>query len=796
MLKDQDSDNTGHLGNLDPSGDILGGGGIIPDTQVDDMENGFLNEGPNYSDIHTGWVNTPGISDLQADIDLTLSNRNWHASRIREWRDMYHCRGVYSGDTGDYDHDTKRSTVQPKLIATQAEWRIAMLSEPFLSTDDLFEVSPLNQSSIKSALQQTSILNYQWRTQLDRINLVNRFIRLLCIDGTAVLRVGWETQEITEEVEEPLYQLNNPNPFRQQELQQELQNALQLKQAKPEMFAAQMDQGVQVMVYVYEQTGQLVEPHQIGTQKTQKTKMVRNTPMVEVCVPENFFVDPSCEGDIDKAQFVARTFATCRGWLEASSVDYQNLDDVAWESGEVRGSADYYDVTDPTYETTDETRHKCIATEYWGKWDINGDGTLVPIVATWIGDTLIRLEENPYPDGKPPFVFVSYTPEPYSVYGTPDAELTIPNQRIVGATLRGYVDMMAKSAAGQRGISKDALDDLNFDRFQRGEDYMINPGTNMAQAIYLHNFPTVNPSALNLIQQQIQDAEALSGVRPFQGGIDSPNATSVMQSGLGAIDAAAIREADIMKRISRGFVEIGKKIVAMNEVFLTPKDVVKITDSDFVPVNTDELSGSFDMRVGIQTQAQNSAKAKGLLFVLQTCGPNLEPGIRQMVMGEIARLTGLPALAESIENYQAQPDPGQQAEQQSKLMLTQAQAQKLQAAAEKSQADSAHKQAQTQQLQTNQKATDQQTAEILRGLLKDRKPDSVGPDISNAVSFMQAAQQEQARQQMMLQQQQQQMLMQQQAQQAQADQASDPGQQNPGQLIQGMPGQLMGPQNG
>ncbi|MFR7882255.1 MAG: hypothetical protein ACLU5J_12890 [Christensenellales bacterium] len=36
--------------------------------------------------------------------------------------------------------------------------------------------------------------------------------------------------------------------------------------------------------------------------------------------------------------------------------------------------------------------------------------SLVPFVATWVGDTLIRMELNPFPDEKLPFVLVQYLP--------------------------------------------------------------------------------------------------------------------------------------------------------------------------------------------------------------------------------------------------------------------------------------------------------------------------------------------------------------------------------------------------
>ena len=94
----------------------------------------------------------------------------------------------------------------------------------------------------------------------------------------------------------------------------------------------------------------------------------------------------------------------------------------------------------------DKLLRRVVAYEFWGYKDIDGNGSLTPIVATWIGDTLIRMEVNPYPDKKLPFVFIPYSPIEFSLYGEPDAELLEENQHISGAILRSIIDLMGRSA--------------------------------------------------------------------------------------------------------------------------------------------------------------------------------------------------------------------------------------------------------------------------------------------------------------------------------------------------------------
>src|SRR5690606_17677020 len=103
------------------------------------------------------------------------------------------------------------------------------------------------------------------------------------------------------------------------------------------------------------------------------------------------------------------------------------------------------------------------------------DGTLKPIVATWIGDTLIRMEENPFPDQKLPFVAIPYLPVLRELNGEPDAELLEDNQKILGAVLRGMIDLLGRSANSQKGFAKGMLDPLNRRKYENGQDYEFNP---------------------------------------------------------------------------------------------------------------------------------------------------------------------------------------------------------------------------------------------------------------------------------------------------------------------------------
>ena len=100
-----------------------------------------------------------------------------------------------------------------------------------------------------------------------------------------------------------------------------------------------------------------------------------------------------------------------------------------------------------------------------------------------------------------------------------------------------------------------------------------------------------------------------------------------------------------------------RKWMAYNSEFLSEQEVVRITNQEFVEIKRDDLKGQIDIEIEVSTSEDNDAKAQKLSFLLQTLGQEMDQGMRNMLMGQISKLTRLPDLAEAIENYEPQPDP-------------------------------------------------------------------------------------------------------------------------------------------
>ena len=693
----------------------------------------------------TDWENEPTLLTLKSDLEASKTYHDAQVAKIDKWRDLLSISG-----SAKPPKIKGRSSIQPKLVRRQAEWRYSALSEPFLGTDQLFSIEPRTFEDEAAAKQNQILLNWQFSTKIDKIKLIDDYVHSAVDEGTCIVKLGWN--RVTKTVKEtvPVYSYY---PIADEQGLQLLQQALELKQSNPREYQEQIPDEFKEAIKYYEETQFPVTAIQTGEEEQEIEKIIENAPIVEILNPCNVYIDPSCLGDLDKALFVVNTFETNKAELQKTGL-YKNLDKVNWEGNSVATDPDHETTTPDDFNFNDSQRKKVIAYEYWGFYDIHKTGELVPIVATWIGDILIRMEENPFPDGKVPFVVVQYIPIKRDIYGEADAELLEDNQRILGAVTRGMIDSLGRSANAQQGFAKGMLDPLNRRRFENGEDYEFNPSLSPNGGLIEHKYPELPQSAILMVQMQNQEAEALTGVKAFSGGLagDAYN-TKVATAIRGVLDAASKREMSILRRLAKGMIKIGEKICAMNAEFLSEEEVVRVTNKQYVTIKREDLKGNFDLKVDISTAEVDNAKAQDLGFMLQTLGPNMDPSITMMILSEIAELKRMPVLAEKLRNYQPQPDPlavqekqleieklkAEIAKLQSETMKNQAMAGKTQTEAQGKAIDNVLTESGVKHIQEMEKQQAQsrgnQNLEIIKGLLKPLKQGEQAPNIDAAIGY-------------------------------------------------------------
>jgi hypothetical protein len=621
----------------------------------------------------TTWAKEPTLLELKQDFSDAKPIHDAQVTKINVWLDNLNVTGKAKITTA-----AGNSSIVPKLIRKQAEWRYAALSEPFLSTDDVFSVRPVTWEDRDAAKQNQLLLNHQINNIVDKIHFIDEYVRAAVDEGTVVVKIGWdfEDEEYLANFPDVEFQVNPAMAPMHEHL-------AQMKKESPSQYDSEVPEELKEAHDLTEENGQPIEAVIKGQKEEKRRRTLKNSPTLEVCDARNITIDPTCLGDFTKASFVIESFESSLSVLKKDP-KYKNLDNINIGVNSILGTPDHVGAQGTqTFNFSDEPRKKFVVYQYWGYRDIDGSGTVKSIVAAWVGDTLIRMEENPFPDKAIPFVVEQYLPVRRSVYGEPDGELLEDNQKVIGAVTRGMIDLMGKSANGQTGVRKDLLDATNRRKFDKGQDYEFNPNVDPRAGVFMHVYPEIPQSAQFMVAMQNQEAESLTGVKSWSQGVSGATLGDVAVGVRGALDAASKRELGILRRLSSGMIKIGRKLISMNAVFLSDEEVVRVTNDTFVKIRKDDLAGNFDLRLSISTAEVDDNKAQQLAFLLQTVGPNADPDMVKMILSDIARLRKMPDMAKKIENYQPQPDEMAQRAKQLQLAKIEAEIAEIQAKTQK-----------------------------------------------------------------------------------------------------------------
>ena len=527
-----------------------------------------------------------------------------------------------------YGNEVKgKSQIVSQDIRKQIEWMLPTLADPFLSTPDIIKCNPITWEDVPSARQNELLLNTQFCRKFPRYNFLMKSLKVLLMEGTLVVQTGWDYED--EEVEEMV-----------------------------ESVAFDPVTGEEMIVMA----------------KQKVTKVKKNQPTATVCRNEDIYIDPTCMDNMDKCQFVIHRYETDLSTLKADG-RYKNLDKVEKYEGQNRDNG-YYP-QDHTYFTfEDKARKKMVMYEYWGNYDINDDGIAEPIVCSWIGNTIIRLQSNPYPDKKPPFIVVPFNAIPFQIYGDSLASIIGDNQKVKTAIIRGVIDNMAQSNNGQVGMKKGSLDMANRKKFLQGNNFEYNGDKG---DFWQGSYNQIPGSAFDVMTLMNNEIESQTGVKSFSGGITGNALGSSATGARGALDATATRRISLVRNIAENLIKpLMRKWMSYNAEFLEAEEIVRITNEEFIPIKRDDLTGNIDIDISISTAEDNNAKSQELSFLLQTLGNTMPFEMTQMIIAEIAKLSRMPDLEKRIRDFKQEPDPAAQQMQQAEMERLALENQKLQ----------------------------------------------------------------------------------------------------------------------
>lgn len=538
------------------------------------------------------------LKAFKTDISAADSLRLETVAKIEKWRKEY------NGEP--YGNEQKgKSSLVSRDIKRQDEWQHASVKDPFVSSADIIKCNPVTFEDRKSAEQNQIVLNSQFARQFPRYQFITDVIKLYYSEGTVVVKTGWNYEDEKEKVEVPILGLVDGMP------------------------------------------------QEVGTQEIEQIEVLVNQPDATICRMEDVYIDPTCFGDLDKANFVCHRYETDMSSLRKSG-KYKNLKKLAYTM--MDGESPDYDPEDETeFKFQDVARKKVLVYEYWGVFDIKGTGIAEPIVASWVGDTLIQLESNPLPGQGLPFLLLKNNPTPFKINGEASVELVSDNQKITTAIKRGILDNMAGSNNAQKGVRKGALDSRNMKRFLNGSNFEYNGASN---DFFEGSYNQIPGSVFSVLEMVNNESESMLGVKAFSGGINGSGLGNTARAAGGVLDAVSVRRLDIVRNIAENLIKpLMRKWMAYNAEFLQEEEIVRMTNDEFVPIKRDDLKGLIDVEIEVSTAEDNASKGQELSFLLQTLGQGMDVGMKNLLMAQIAKLHKMPDLAKQLEEYQPQPDP-------------------------------------------------------------------------------------------------------------------------------------------
>lgn len=547
------------------------------------------------------------LKDLKADLKSTDTSRKEQDEQIERWGKEY--RGE------EYGNETEgKSKIVSKDIKKQDEWMHPSLLEPFVSTEDIVKITPITWEDKPKAKQTEMLLNYQFCRQFPRFSFMTKAIKVLSQEGTLVVQTGWDykDEKVTREVD-----------------------------------SITIIDGIETITSV----------------EMEETVILKNQPTAVVCRNQDVFIDPTCMDDMDKCQFVIHRYESDYSTLKQDG-RYKNIDKVM-KSAASETDGDYENEDESEFRFSDDPRKKLLVYEYWGNYDLHGTGIATPIVCAWIGDTIIRLTDNPYPDKKVPFLVVPFNSVPFQLAGESDAEIISDNQKVKTAVMRGIIDNMAQSNNGQTGVRKGALDAANRKKFMNDQNFEFNGTPN---DFWFGSYNAIPSSAFDMLSVMSNDIESMTGVKGFSGGISGGSISGSATGVRGALSATETRRMYRVRNIAENLIKpMARKWLSYSAELMSPIEIMDLTNEQYVPITKDDLTGKADLEIEVSTAEDNAQKAQELSFMMQTTAQTMDPDMQFDLMADWATLAKMPDSAKRLRDKSAQvrqqmsqPDPMKQ----------------------------------------------------------------------------------------------------------------------------------------
>jgi len=512
----------------------------------------------------------PYHDDVMADID--------------RWMKEYHGEPYGNEEPG-------RAEIVWKLIKKQGESLISNIIKPFSGNYDIVELTPITEADVYKTKINEKLINHFWNKEFEPLHFLKTLGKVMVPEGTVFIRVGWEHEVKEKRTKIPLEAFTD-----------EMRERLGSRGAE----FNEVDGEIEIIV----------------------RKILSNKPTAKVVRNEDIYVDPTADS-LEEAKFIIYEMRTSLGDIVKDDIydedAVKRLKKIIFNNDDRRRDGfDLHDYNESDFTFMDEARYKVKLYEYWGDYDIEGDGHLEPVVATMAeysdGEEkhrlVLRMERNPFPFKRPPFVSIVLYEDPFKIHGKGLSDIVGDEQKLSTSIVRGIIDNMAMSNNGIKFFKKGALDPVNWNRLKRGDRFVeVNTTDSITASIMDGNFNQLPQHVYGMLQMLDVQAESLTGISKMMQGIPGSEIKSSASNFSAMMTQSQIRLLDIVNNINQGLKKIFRMWLEMSVRYIDNDEIKRITGID-VPAIKEQETRRLAKEFGIDQLPEDTAM-KAMMLVAQ-----------------------------------------------------------------------------------------------------------------------------------------------------------------------------------
>lgn len=557
-----------------------------------------------------------------------------------------------------------RSTIVSSDVMDTIEWMMPSLMRVFTAAQDIIVIEPVGGEDVESAEQHQALINYQFTYKMDGFTKFYTWFKDALIYGLGVVKLTWET-------------FYDKREFSYEELTQEQFQAL----------ASQQNISIEAFDEYEVANVELYSPEKGEIERTvlPSTTMYKNVkgfikritysgPWLETIPVSSFYIEPGARS-VREANFVAHRVRRTLDYLKRMQREgvYHNVENLIPNTeGDEEDYDKYYLLESQSKHGKDVDdlpdipgREYKWVWECWVKLDVDGDGLLEPLLVTICDDVVLRVEENPFDHGEPPFETIVPIIDCHKIYGVSITDLVLEFQRLKTALYRNVFDNVAFSINNWFLVRRDSGTDITALAQVKPGSVVFTEDVN--EGVREMTPRPLPPGIFNLFEYLDSSKENRTGVTRYNQGLNAASLNKTA-TGISAIMTASQQRIELIARLfaETGVKHLFRKMISLNQQFITNDFVLRLFGKPLM-ISPDKLDGSFDLMVNVGIGAGLKELQQSQMINLLNIMPNLAqlglvtPKHIYYVISKLLESMGYKNIESFIQN------PGEQTPPQTKL---------------------------------------------------------------------------------------------------------------------------------